>query len=36
MKQYRSVCKKNWLGIAGVAALNILTSFAMVFAAYSL
>lgn len=36
MKQYRSVCKKNWLGIAAVAALNILTSFAMVFAGYSL
>lgn len=36
MKQYKSLIKKNFGSIAGVTLLNILTSFAMVFAGYSL
>lgn len=36
MKQYKSIIMKNFGGIVGVALLNILMSFAMVFAGYSL
>ncbi len=36
MKQYKTFIKKNFGSIAGVALLNILMSFAMVFAGYSL
>lgn len=36
MKQYKQLIKKNICKIAGVALLSILTSFAMVFAGYSL
>ncbi len=36
MKQYKTLIKKNFGSIAGVALLNILMSFAMVFAGYSL
>ena len=36
MKQYKILIKKNLDSIVGVALLNILTSFAMVFAGYSL
>ena len=36
MKQYKTLIKKNFGSIAGVTLLNILTSFAMVFAGYSL
>ena len=36
MKQYKRLIKKNIGKIAGVALLSILTSFAMVFAGYSL
>ena len=32
MKQYKTLIKKNFGSIAGVALLNILMSFAMVFA----
>ena len=36
MKQYKTLIKKNFCSIAGVAFLNIIMSFAMVFAGYSL
>ena len=36
MKQYKSLIKRNFGSIAGVALLNIFTSFAMVLAGYSL
>ena len=36
MKQYKTLIKKNFGSIAGVAFFNILMSFAMVFAGYSL
>ncbi len=36
MKQYKTLIKKNLWSIVGVALLNILMSFAMVFAGYSL
>ena len=36
MKQYKALVKRNFGSIAGVALLNILMSFAMVFAGYSL
>ena len=36
MKQYKTLIQKNFGSIVGVAFLNILMSFAMVFAGYSL
>lgn len=36
MKQYQALLRKNLCGIIGVALLAVLTSFAMVFAGYSL
>lgn len=36
MKQYQALLRKNLGGIVGVALLAVLTSFAMVFAGYSL
>lgn len=36
MKQYKSLIKKNFGGVLGVALLSILTSFSMVFAGFSL
>ncbi len=36
MRQYKTLIKKNFSSIAAVALLNVLTSFAMVFAGYSL
>ena len=36
MKQYKALIKRNFGSIVGVALLNILMSFAMVFAGYSL
>ena len=36
MKQYKLLIRKNLGGVVGVGILNIITSFAMVFAGYSL